>query len=102
MAGSTSAVAPGHAGSRKSARTPHVSIHLDGLDEIVIIDGEATILSSATEDLAVRLAAASVLKYPEYGVTPEVYRSRGAIEIRPRKVVAWTDITKDPTRFSFD
>jgi hypothetical protein len=24
------------------------------------------------------------------------------IAIRPRKVIAWTDISRDPTRFTFD
>jgi hypothetical protein len=27
--------------------------------------------------------------------------SRGAIAIRPRKVVTWSDITRNPTRFRF-
>ena len=52
--------------------------------------------------LAERLAAASNAKFPEYAVTPQTYKSPGTIAIRPRKVIAWTDITKDPTRFRFD
>lgn len=84
------------------AVNPHVSVHLDGVGDVVIVDGEAEILTGVEADLAERLAAASKAKYPEYGMTPAFYRSNGAIAIRLRKVVAWTDFTKDPTRFRFD
>ena len=81
---------------------PHVSIHLDGVDDVVIVDGEAEVLIGVEHDLAVRMAAASNAKYPEYGMTPDFYVSNGAIAIRLRKVIAWTDFTKNPTRFRFD
>ena len=81
---------------------PHVSVHLDGVDDVVIVEGEAEVMTSMGDELAEHLAAASNSKFPEYGTTPPaVYKSRGAIAIRPRKVIAWTDITKDPTRFRF-
>ena len=35
-------------------------------------------------------------------MTSDFYRRNGAIAIRLRKVIAWTDITQDPTRFRFD
>jgi hypothetical protein len=54
------------------------------------------------DELADRLAAASTAKFPEFQMTAEVYRDRGANAIRPRKVMAWTDITSEPTRFRFD
>jgi hypothetical protein len=34
-------------------------------------------------------------------MTADAYKGRGAIAIRPRTVIAWTDFTKDPTRFRF-
>jgi nitroimidazol reductase NimA-like FMN-containing flavoprotein (pyridoxamine 5'-phosphate oxidase superfamily) len=80
---------------------PNVSIHLDGLDEVVIVEGEAEVFHAIDEGLAGRLAAASNAKYPEYGMTAAFYTANGAIAIRPRKVIAWTDISKDPTRFRF-
>lgn len=79
----------------------NVSVHLDGLEEVVIVEGEAEVLSGVDDELAGRLAAASNAKYPEYRMTPAFYRANGAIAIRPRKVIAWTDIAKDPTRFRF-
>jgi hypothetical protein len=35
-------------------------------------------------------------------MTPAFYTTNGAIAIRPRKVITWSDITRDPTRFRFD
>ena len=78
-----------------------VSVHLDGTDDVVLIEGDAEILANVDADLAERLAAASNAKFPEYGMTAAFYRRNGAIAIRLRKVIAWTDITRDPTRFRF-
>jgi nitroimidazol reductase NimA-like FMN-containing flavoprotein (pyridoxamine 5'-phosphate oxidase superfamily) len=86
---------------REVAANSHVSVHLDGVDDVVIIEGEAEIMTGVEGGLAGRLAAASNAKFPEYRMTAEVYKGNGAIAIRPRKVIAWTDITKDPTRFRF-
>jgi nitroimidazol reductase NimA-like FMN-containing flavoprotein (pyridoxamine 5'-phosphate oxidase superfamily) len=87
---------------RDLAANPHVAVHLDGVDDVVIIDGEAETLSRIDDELAERLAAASNAKFPEYALTPQVYKARGAIAIRPRTAIAWSDITKNPTRFRFD
>ncbi len=85
---------------RDLAANPKVSIHLDGIDDVIVADGDAAVLPAVTDDdLARRLAAASNAKFPEYRMTADVYRARGAIAIRLRKVVTWTDITRDPTRF---
>jgi nitroimidazol reductase NimA-like FMN-containing flavoprotein (pyridoxamine 5'-phosphate oxidase superfamily) len=81
---------------------PQVTIHLDGTEEVLIVEGDAEVLSGIGEDLATALAAASNAKFPEYRMTSDFYRANGAIAIRPRKVIAWTDITRDPTRFRFD
>ena len=86
---------------REVKANAHVSVHLDGLDEVVIVEGEAEVLTGVDDELAGRLAAASNAKFPEYRMTVAFYRSNGAIAIRPRKVIAWTDISKDPTRFRF-
>jgi nitroimidazol reductase NimA-like FMN-containing flavoprotein (pyridoxamine 5'-phosphate oxidase superfamily) len=82
------------------AANPHVSVHLDGADDVVIVDGEAEILRGAGDGLANRLAAASKAKYPEYGMTAESFKGPGPIAITLRKVIAWTDFTKNPTRFT--
>lgn len=82
---------------------PAVSVHLDVLDgDVVIIEGDAEVLQRNSDAFAERMAAVSNAKYPEYGMTPAMYKGPGPIAIRPRKVVAWTDFMKDPTRFRFD
>jgi len=86
---------------REVRENRHVSVHLDGMGEVIIVEGDAEVLAGLVDELAERLAAASNAKFPEYRMTPEFYKSNGAIAIRPRKVIAWTDIAKDPTRFSF-
>jgi nitroimidazol reductase NimA-like FMN-containing flavoprotein (pyridoxamine 5'-phosphate oxidase superfamily) len=87
---------------RELAANPQVSIHLDGGDDVVIVDGEAEILNGVDADLAAKLAAVSNAKFPEYGMTADSYGGPGPVAIQPRKVIAWTSFMKDPTRFTFD
>ena len=86
---------------REVARNPHVAVHLDGVDEVIVVEGEAEVRSSIDAELAGRLAAASNAKFPEYRMTAAFYQKHGAVVITPRKVIAWTDISRDPTRFRF-
>lgn len=87
---------------RELAANPLVSVHLDGGDDVVIVDGEAEILNGVDDERAARLAAISNTKFPEYGMTADSYGGPGPIAITPRKVIAWTSFMKDPTRFTFD
>lgn len=87
---------------RDIATNPDVAVHLDGLDDVIILEGSVEIRGHMDEELAASLAAASAAKYPQYGVTADFYRKHGAMRIRPRSVVSWTDISKDPTRFRFE
>ena len=80
---------------------PNVAVHLASVDDVVIVEGEAERLETMDRDLAERLAVASNAKFPDYRQTPEVYMTRGAIAIHLRKVVTWSDITRNPTRFRF-
>jgi hypothetical protein len=34
-------------------------------------------------------------------MTPDSYK-QGAIAIRPRKIIAWTNFMADPTKFTFE
>jgi len=87
---------------RELADNPHVAVHLDGIDDVVIVDGVAETLTTVDDETAERLASASNATFPEYGMQASFYVSNGAIAIRPRKVISWTDISSDPTRFTFD
>ena len=81
---------------------PQVAIHLDDATDVAILQGVAELLEhGAGPELAVRLAAASTAKYPEYGMTPDSYSGPGPIAIRPRVAFGWTSFPKDVTRFRF-
>ena len=82
------------------ASNPEVSVHLDGVDDVAIIEG---VVEAVTPDRAQaeRLAAASNAKFPEYGMTVASYEGQPTVGIRPRRAYAWTAFPKDVTRFRF-
>ena len=87
---------------RDLTANPRVSVHLDGVADVVIIEGDAELMMGADAELAEKLAAASNAKFPEYKMTADSYGGPGPFAIRPRKVVAWSDFATDPTRFRFN
>jgi nitroimidazol reductase NimA-like FMN-containing flavoprotein (pyridoxamine 5'-phosphate oxidase superfamily) len=86
---------------RNLRRNAAVCIHLESADDVVIVHGMATTLTNVDLALAKRLSAASKKKYG-YGPTPEMYQASAISVLRPEVAFAWTDLTKDPTRFTFD
>jgi nitroimidazol reductase NimA-like FMN-containing flavoprotein (pyridoxamine 5'-phosphate oxidase superfamily) len=86
---------------RNLRRNAAVCIHLESADDVVIVHGRATTLTNVDLALAKRLSAASKKKYG-YGPTPEMYQASAISVLRPEVAFAWTDLTKDPTRFTFD
>ena len=87
---------------QEALSNPRVSVHLDAVDgDVVIVDGHAVVLEKNSDEFAERMAAVSNAKYPEYGMTAASYKGPGPIAITPRKVIAWTNFMKDPTRFRF-
>ena len=88
--------------ARDLVANPQVAVHLDGGQDVVILEGEAELLEHGVEpDLAEGLAAASNAKYPQYGMTADNYRGPGPFAIRPRLALAWTSFPQDMTRFRF-
>ncbi len=89
--------------ARDLATNPRISVHLDDGSDVVILEGEAELLEHGVgPELAVTLADLSNAKYPQYGMTPEMYRGPGPFAIRPRAAFGWTSFPKDVTRFRFD
>jgi len=87
---------------RDSAANPKVSVHLDGGQDVAILEGDALQLEHGVDEaLAERLAAESNRKYPQYGMTAASYTGPGPIVIRPRTGLAWRAFPKDVTRFRF-
>jgi general stress protein 26 len=80
---------------------PEASVHLDGVDDVAIIEG---VVETVTPDRpqAERLASASNAKFPEYGMTVASYEGQPTVAVRPRRAYAWTAFPKDVTRFRFE
>lgn len=80
-----------------------MAVHLDDGSDAVILEGKAELLEHGVDaDLAVTLATLSNAKYPQYGMTPEMYRGPGPFAIRARLAFGWTSFPRDVTRFRFD
>ena len=87
--------------NRNIALNPEVVFHIGEGEEAVIVEGRAGREYPRGSD-AMRLADASYAKYPRYGRTdPEAYAEFGPWVIRPRRVIAWTELFTDATRFLF-
>jgi hypothetical protein len=79
-----------------------LAVHIgDGMNAI-IVEGEADYVHPPRE-LAERLAEVNNRKYGHYGMkaTAETYTKKGTWALKARRVIAWTNLPKDATRFSF-
>lgn len=86
--------------ARDLGQNPQVSVHLDGGADVLILEGEAELLEhGVSRELAVTLAALSNAKYPQYGMTPEMYGGPGPYAIRPTIGFGWTAFPADVTRY---
>ncbi len=84
---------------RNLLANPNATLHLDDASSAVIVDGRCEIEKPPVEE-ARRLVAASEAKYG-YAVPVDTYR-QGVWALRPRRVLAWTELHVDATRFVFD
>jgi hypothetical protein len=83
---------------RNVAERPEAVMHVgDGL-QAIIVEGEVR-PARPSKALARRLATASRAKY---GYAPPVSSYAGALGLFPRRVLAWTALPRDATRFRFD
>jgi hypothetical protein len=83
---------------RNLLANPHGSLHLEDAGAAVIVEG---VCQWATPEAATarRLSRASKAKYG-YGPPPSAYDD-GVWRLVPAQVLAWTDLTRDATRFVF-
>lgn len=86
---------------RNVSHNNNVSMHVGDGWTAVIVEGTVTTMTP-DRDLAVRLAAGSQ-KYAELGYAQDAdaYRSRPLSALRARRVLAWTTLYEDATRFVF-
>jgi general stress protein 26 len=86
---------------RNITHNPHVVVHIGDGQEAIILEGRVEI-EMPTEEMATRLSNESFAKYPQYGrLDPKLYMG-GVSVLRPRRVLAWTKLMEDATRFRFD
>ncbi len=83
---------------RNLLSSPVVTMHLEDGEAAVIVEGSCAIVKPPLET-AVRLSEASQAKYG-YGPPPAAYLG-GVWVLTPTRVLAWTDLTADATRFVF-
>lgn len=85
---------------RNITTNPEVVVHIGGHHEATIVEG-AVDVETPTEELADRLVDLMFAKYPQYGrLEPSMY-SGGVLVLRPRRVLAWTRLAENATRFRF-
>ncbi len=84
---------------RNMRHDPRVTVHLDDSVAAVIVEGTCAVEVPDGEG-AEALVAASKEKYG-YAPPVDAYLS-GVWTLAPAKVLAWTDLTADATRFVFD
>lgn len=90
--------------ARNIALNPHVTLHLESGDNVVIIEGTAREAPRPTPQLGKKIAEAYRVKYASLGYAPEPtqWDEGGLYEVTPRLALAWTSFTQDPTRFEFE
>jgi Pyridoxamine 5'-phosphate oxidase len=79
-----------------------VVMHIGDGMKAIIVEGEAR-HETLDRSTAQRLADASNTKYAHYGMnnTAETYMSSGTLALKARRVLAWTNLPEDATRFLF-
>jgi hypothetical protein len=95
---------PGTRHARNIAANPHVSLHLESGDDVVIIEGVSREVGKPAPGLAAQIARAYADKYAALGYAPEPgqWDEGGLFEIVLRTALAWTKFTDDPTKFVLD
>jgi hypothetical protein len=84
---------------RNLRRNGRAALHLENADSVVIVEGIAEWTTPSTS-AAKRLDAAAATKYG-YTQSTNSYRA-GVWRLQPIKVMAWTQLYVDATRFRFD
>lgn len=81
------------------ARNRRVVVHLDGVDDTVIVRGVAT-PNAASRRVGELVAAEFRRKYPGYTPEPDSWERGGLVLVEPDAVLAWTEMPT-ATRWRF-
>jgi len=91
--------APNTAKVRDLATNPSISIHLDGINDALIVHGRA-VACRPDAKLGASLAAAFAAKYDDYAPAPTEWAADGLHLVEPRVMLAWRDMPT-ATRWRF-
>jgi hypothetical protein len=82
---------------------PHVSLHLESGDQVVVLEGISRPAGKPERELAKKIAQSYRDKYRDHGYAPkpDQWDAGGLYEFTPRQCIAWTQFTDDPTKFVF-
>jgi hypothetical protein len=88
--------------ARNLEKNPHVSLHLGSGGEVIILEGTAAPAGKPSPEYGRKLSQACK-KYKEMGQAPkpDSWDEGGLFIFTPRQCIAWSDFTKDPTKFVF-
>ena len=91
--------APATVKNRNLAANPAVAVHLDGINDAVIVMGIAEPIRP-DPDLGAQIAAAFKAKYSGYAPGPTDWDSGGLVRIAPETILAWREMPT-ATRWRF-
>jgi len=86
------------------AANPHISVHLESGDQVIILEGISIPAGKPSAELAKRLVEEYRRKYSQQGYSPEPtqWDEGGLYVFTPRQCIAWTAFTENPTKFTFE
>lgn len=91
---------PGTVKNRNLRANPNVFVHLDDVNDVVLVRGTAFEIQP-TAELGQVLAAEMHRKYPGYEPEPTSWDTGGMWRVDPETVIAWTQMPTS-TRWRFD
>jgi nitroimidazol reductase NimA-like FMN-containing flavoprotein (pyridoxamine 5'-phosphate oxidase superfamily) len=88
---------------RNMAENPHIAVHLESGDQVVILEGMAQMLGKPDPQVAEQVAAEYRRKYANFGYspTPDQWDQGGLVELTAEKAIAWSQFPTDMTRWKF-
>lgn len=90
--------------ARNLAENPHLVVHLESGDEVVILEGVAEVAAPPARELAERLSAAFSARYGEshdYRPQPDQWDEGGLWVLRPKLALGWSTFPTTVTRWRF-
>jgi nitroimidazol reductase NimA-like FMN-containing flavoprotein (pyridoxamine 5'-phosphate oxidase superfamily) len=87
--------------ARNLEKNPFISLHLESGDQVVIVEGVGRAFDHPEAGTAEAVAAEYRCKYAQdgYAPQPDQWDKGGLFVVVPKTVLAWTQFTKDPTKF---